>query len=258
MHGPGALLELQLPVFDFQLPGLVLLFFRDARARSAAAGASTAGPDRLPGLTASEAIRDSRVLRIGFANIVLTLVGSGIAVHLVPILSSTGVGRNTALAIAATAGITGIAGKLITGWLLDRMQGNLVPFLSFAVAPLGYVILLNSGGVPELLTCAVLLMGYSSGAGFQVTTYLVSRYAGLRNFGKVFGTIGSAMMLGTSIGPLFAGFLFDATGNYTLLLTIGIPAALICASCFVGLGPYPVFAPQDPDPADVSPATTAL
>ena len=28
VHGPGALLELQLPVFDFQLPGLVLLFLQ--------------------------------------------------------------------------------------------------------------------------------------------------------------------------------------------------------------------------------------
>lgn len=28
VHGPGALLELQLPVFDLQLPGLVLLFLQ--------------------------------------------------------------------------------------------------------------------------------------------------------------------------------------------------------------------------------------
>ncbi len=218
---------------------LVLLFFRDARARRDQSGDAASAAPILAGLTFSEALRDSRVVRIGLANVLLTLVGSGIAVHLVPILSSTGVDRAAALGIAATAGITGIAGKLITGWLLDRVQGNIVPFLSFALAPVGYVLLLYSGGSVPLLVSAVLFMGYSSGAGLQTTTYLISRYAGLRNFGKIFGTIGSLMMLGTSIGPLFAGYMFDVSGNYTLLLSIGIPAALTCALSFVGLGPYP-------------------
>ena len=58
------------------------------------------------------------------------------------------------------------------------------------------------------------------------------------------------MMLGTSIGPVFAGGMYDITGNYTLLLTIGIPAALICSLCFVGLGPYPTFGPVQAGESD--------
>ena len=92
-----------------------------------------------------------------------------------------------------------------------------------------------------MLTVAVLIMGYCSGAGLQTTTYLTSRYAGLKSFGTIFGMIGSAMMLGTSIGPLLAGFLYDAAGSYWLLLALGIPAVLTCALSFVGLGAYPVF-----------------
>ena len=132
----------------------------------------------------------------------------------------------------------------MAGWLMDRMQGSLVPFSGFALASAGYAMLLFAVGSKPMLTTAVVLMGFSGGTGLQITTYLISRYAGLRNFGKVFGTIGSAMMLGTSIGPVFAGRMYDIAGNYTLLLTLAIPAALICALCFVGLGPYPVFANQ--------------
>ncbi len=237
---------------------LVLLFFHDARERGKRDGSAPVASSMLPGLTMPEAVRDSRVLRIGLANIVLSLVGSGIAVHLVPILSAAGLSRGDAVAVAATGGIAGIAGKLATGWILDRLQGSIVPFLSFALASAGYTLLLYTSGSKLMLTAAVMLLGYSGGAGLQITTYLISRYAGLRNFGKVFGTIGSAMMLGTSIGPVFAGYMYDITGNYTLLLTIGIPAALFCALCFVGLGAYPTFAASDPDPVDFAPATTVL
>lgn len=237
---------------------LVLLFFHDAREHGKRGGGTPVASADLPGLSVAEAIRDSRVVRIAAANVVLSLVGSGIAVHLVPILTGTGLARGDAVAIAATGGIAGIAGKLGTGWILDRVQGNIVPFCGFALAAIGYTMLLYTSGSKLMLTSAVMLMGFSGGAGLQITTYLISRYAGLRNFGKVFGTIGSAMMLGTSIGPVFAGRMFDISGNYTLLLTIGIPAALICAFCFVGLGPYPAFAAGDPDPSAITPATTAL
>lgn len=231
---------------------LVLLFFYDARATGKRSGAVQVASAALPGLTAAQAMRDSRILRIGFANVVLTMVGSGIAVHLVPILTSAGAARGEAVAIAATGGIAGIFGKLGCGWILDRVQGNLIPFLGFALGGIGNAMLLYTNGSAMSLTAAVMLMSFSGGAGLQITTYLISRYAGLRNFGKVFGTIGSAMMLGTSIGPVFAGRMYDMTGNYSLLLTIGIPAALIASLCFVGLGPYPEFrigAVNDIDPA---------
>ena len=220
---------------------LVLLFFRDAREHGRRSGIAAVSSADLPGLSVAEAIRDSRVLRIGVANIFLSLVGSGIAVHLVPILSGAGLSRGDAVALAALGGLAGIGGKLVAGWLMDRMQGSLVPFSGFALASAGYAMLLFAVGSKPMLTTAVVLMGFSGGTGLQITTYLISRYAGLRNFGKVFGTIGSAMMLGTSIGPVFAGRMYDIAGNYTLLLTLAIPAALICALCFVGLGPYPEF-----------------
>lgn len=222
---------------------LVLLFFHDAREQQRRAGQSQAAATSLPGLTLAQAARDSRIIRIGVANLLLTAVGSGLAVHLVPILGWTGLARGEAVAIAAMAGITGIAGKLVTGWLLDRVQGSIVPFATYVISASGYFTLLQSDGSRGLAMLAVLLLGYSSGAGLQVTTYLVTRYAGLRNFGKVFGTISSLMMLGTSIGPVFAGFMYDATSSYQLLLTIAIPAILLCGLCFIGLGPYPRFDP---------------
>lgn len=236
---------------------LIVLFFFDARELGKRAGvsstASAAGAlssNALPGLTAREGFRDSRILRIAAANLLMSLVGAGISVHLVPLISETGISRSTAVEIAATAGVAGLVGKFLTGWLLDRYQGSIIPFFSFAIAALGHFLLLNLLDSAVALTLGAMVLGYASGAGLQVTTYLISRYAGLRNFGIIFGTISSMMMAGTALGPTISGYVHDVSGSYTPMLMAAIPTMLVCAFLFVGLGPYPEFRARPPDPED--------
>ena len=228
---------------------LVALLFYDAHAlgqrKTNAAGEVT----RLPGLTIGEACRNSRVIRIAVANLLMSFVGAGITVHLVPLIAQTGVARTQAAEIAAFAGVGGIVGKFLSGWLLDRVQGSLVPFSSFAIGALGYFLLLDLFDTPLALLLGTLCLGYASGAGLQVSTYLITRYAGLRNFGVIFGTIASSMMLGSSFGPLIAGAIHDATGSYAALLWTAMPVMLVCSLMFVGLGPYPVFARPEEEAA---------
>lgn len=229
---------------------LVSLFFFDARAlaargRKSVTQAASAKPPptaiALTGLSAREALRDSRIVRMAVANLLMASVGGGVTAHLVPLIAETGLTRDTAVQMAATAGIAGLVGKFLTGWLVDRYRGNIVPFFSFAIAALGHVLLLDTLGTPIALTAGAMILGYASGAGLQVTTYLVSRYAGLKNFGIIFGSISSMMLAGTAIGPLVAGAVHDAWGNYAPLLMVAAPTMLLCALLFVGLGEYPDF-----------------
>lgn len=229
---------------------MVALFFFDARdgARRAAAGGTATSPTASPsqaitlgGLTPRQALRDSRILRIALANIIISTLGSGVSLHMVPILSQTGLDRASAAGIAATAGLAGIAGKIITGWLLDRVQGNVVPVSSFALAAVGHALLLNTLGSIPALTFGVMVLGYTSGAGLQVTTYLITRYGGMRHYGKIYGTIGSMLMLGTSLGPWIAGLIHDMTGSYQLLIMLAIPSMVMASTLFMGLGAYPDF-----------------
>jgi MFS family permease len=220
---------------------LVLFFFFDAHDEKKRRDVVSRPVASLAGLTVSEALRSSPILRIALSNLIMSAVGTGVTVHLVPILSGTGISRSAAAGMAATAGIAGIVGKLLTGWLLDRFQGSIIPFVSFALQALGYWLLLNKLGSPAALTLGVIVLGYTAGAGLQVTTYLCSRYAGMRSFGKVYATIGSMLMLGASIGPWIAGSVFDHTGGYDVLLWVAIPTVLIGAALFIGLGPYPIF-----------------
>jgi MFS family permease len=225
----------------------VFFLFFDAHALGRRRAAMPGEHPRLPGLTIRQACRDARVIRMALANLLMSFTGAGITVHLVPLICEAGVEKGQAVEIAAAAGIAGIVGKFLSGWLLDRIQGSLVPFSSFAIGALGYFLLIDLGHTRAELLIGTLCLGYSSGAGLQVSTYLISRYAGLRNFGVIFGTIASSMMLGSSFGPLIAGRIHDVTGSYAALLWTAMPVMLVCSFLFIGLGPYPKFANTEED-----------
>jgi predicted MFS family arabinose efflux permease len=220
---------------------LVLAFFFDARENGRRDRPAVTRVANLGGLTLSEAFRDRRILRIAAAEVFVSAMASGVMIHMVPVLSDAGLARASAIEIAALAGVSGLVGKLLVGWLLDRVQGSWIPCLSFALQALGYFLLLNTFDSIILLSLGVSIMGFTVGACLQVTTYLITRYAGLQNYGKIFGFIISMMMIGASIGPLLAGYVFDTVGTYAPLLTLAIPVVLVSSLLFLGLGAYPIF-----------------
>jgi MFS family permease len=235
----------------------VFFLFFDAHALGRRKAAAPGVAMRLPGLTIAQACRDSRVIRIAVANLLMSFTGSGVTVHLVPLIAEAGVTTGKAVQIAATAGIAGIVGKFLSGYLLDRIRGSLVPVGSFAVGALGYFLLLDLGGTRGELLAGTLCLGFVSGAGLQVSTYLISRYAGLRNFGVIFGTIASAMMLGSAFGPAIAGRIHDVTGSYAGLLWAAIPVMSLCALLFAALGPYRDFTAAPEEDGEDDPAAQA-
>lgn len=228
---------------------MVLIFFHDHRklgkAKKPAEGTAAVAAPRLGGLSVRQAFRTLRLYRIAIAIFLQSLMGAAVIVHLVPMLTADGLSRAEAAGMAAIMGVGSMAGKIATGWMIDRFAGSLIPFLCYSGPALGYLLLLKSSGSALLLSAAVLVLGYCSGAALQLATYLTTRYAGMRNFGTIFGFISAFLALSAGIGPPLAGAVFDATGEYTLLMIVGIPVALVAGLLVFGLGPYPEFKPDD-------------
>jgi MFS family permease len=61
----------------------------------------------------------------------------------------------------------------------------------------------------------------------------------MKNFGAIFGTMASLIALGSGLGPLLGGFVFDRFGNYDPYLWIGIFGTLLSAFLIFGLPGYP-------------------
>jgi MFS family permease len=92
------------------------------------------------------------------------------------------------------------------------------------------------GGWPII---ASLLVGLCSGAEGDALAILISRYFGLRIYGKLYGNIFAATMIGISAAPYLLGMAYEYFGGYrqSLLAAAGLLAA--CAILTVLLGPFP-------------------
>jgi MFS family permease len=229
---------------------LLVPFFFDAHDHEREIAASAQGSSVRPvlaGLTLAEGIRNPAILRIAAALFIMSALGLAITVHKVPILTETGLSRASAAQIAASAGIAGIAGKLLTGWLMDRWQSRWIGGVCLALPALVCLLLLDAIRTPTLVVVAMVVFGYSAGAYLQVCAYLTTRYGGLRHFGKIFGIMVGLMALATGVGPIVAGVVYDHFGSYGPLLLGGIPMGILSGWLVGGLGPYPTWeAPNEP------------
>ncbi|MGE3690143.1 MAG: MFS transporter [Novosphingobium sp.] len=226
---------------------LLFLFFHEPQAAAAPAqSGETAAPQSrnaaLPGYSFGEAMRTQQVLRVIGAVAASSIVGVGVTLHLVPILGEAGMARGDAAWLMVLFGLCMIAGKLVNGVLLDRIQGNVIPFVSFALPAVGMGLLLAQTHSTLVAALAVAIMGYAAGATTQISAYLITRYGGLKSFGALLGINSSVIGLAMGFGTWFAGKVFDVTGSYQLVLSIAIPLAVFAGLLVVGLGAYPDFA----------------
>jgi predicted MFS family arabinose efflux permease len=218
---------------------------RKARAEAPQAGAKPSSGKGLlsdaPGLSISEAWRSVALWRIAISTFVIMIVTIALVVHQIPILVEIGVDRTTAAYYAGMAGLAGVAGKLVTGWLLDRYAARWVGGLTLAATALTFILLLVPGRSTAMIFTAMFINGYAAGTKLQIAGYLTSAYGGMKNFGAIFGTMASLIAAGSGLGPLLAGFIYDTYGNYDVYLWIGIFGTLISAFLIFGLPDYPAW-----------------
>lgn len=82
--------------------------------------------------------------------------------------------------------------------------------------------------------CAALL-GMVLGAEFDVLSYLLRRYFGMRSFGKLYGVIFAVFQFGVGAGAAFLPIMRQASGSYRTGLLSFSAATLVCALLLVML-----------------------
>ena len=168
-----------------------------------------------------------------------SIAQNGAIAHVAALLTDRGVSaRGGALAVSAMGGAS-LAGRLLTGWLLDRFFAARVSFALLAGAALGTFLLAGA----QSLTMGVLaagLIGLGMGGEADVTPYLLSRYFGLRSFSVLYGLTWTFYAIAGAIGPVLMGKAFDATGSYDGLLVRLALATLAVAALMLLLPRYDV------------------
>jgi predicted MFS family arabinose efflux permease len=204
----------------------IWLFFRGARDGGKSAEATPAS-GALEGVDLAEGLRSWAYWRLMFASLLFTFTIIALVVHFVPILTGKGLGKLEAAGIAALIGLASIAGRLGTGFMLDRFRAARVGAVVFLLPAIACLLLILGGGSGAAAMVAALFIGLTLGAEIDVIVYLATRLFGLKNFGSLYGGLLCALSIGTATGPLAASQVFDRYGDYAMFLwaTIGLMAA---------------------------------
>lgn len=125
--------------------------------------------------------------------------------------------ETAALAVSILGGAT-LAGRLFTGWLLDRVFAPYVGIALLVTAAAGtYLLAIAHSAIAGFVAAA--LIGIGMGGEADVTPYLISRYFGLKSFSTLYGVSWTAYEIAGAVGPILMGRAFDLTRSYEALLT---------------------------------------
>lgn len=199
---------------------LVFFLFRGAQdEKKAAATTADAAPAPLPGMSLLDGLKTTIFLRLLIVALLFTFAMIGLNVHFPLIVKGYGFTPLEAAGLASVIGWASIPGRIVTGFMLDRLRASLVGAVAFLLPAIACAILLYGGGSALSIGVAAAFIGFTLGAEVDVLVYLTTRYFGLKNFGGLYGGILAALSVGTAFGPLAASKVFDLWTSYDPFLT---------------------------------------
>ena len=158
-----------------------------------------------------------------------------LAVCYPPLFASKGYTMADAGWFLALAGMTGLVGKSFLAWQGDDVR-HYVKWLAAAMLILqsaGLGLLFTATNVSEMIP-AMCLLGFSGGAFLPMHPYLNSRYFDASIISQVTGAQMPLFLPFGLVGAPLAGYAFDQTGNYDVVL-IAL-AATLCLAALLALG----------------------
>jgi predicted MFS family arabinose efflux permease len=201
----------------------------------------------LPGFTSRNALRQPQFWLLASVFFLVAVAINGTVAHVVPLLTDRGISAAAATAIFGLFGLSTLAGRLLAGYLVDRIFAPYVASVFFLAPIAGFVLLASAAG--PLPAVGVVLFGLGLGTEIDLIAFLVSRYFGQRAFGELYGYFFMVFGFGSSIGRTLAGFIFDLTRSYNAAF-VGAALLLVAAVVLVNrLGTYafPVRREVEPD-----------
>ncbi|MGO9056366.1 MAG: MFS transporter [Candidatus Binataceae bacterium] len=233
-------LVLALPAFIIVIP-LVLMLVRTRPERGdglTVAQAATA----LPGLEVGAAVSGRSFWLMSAAVLCFSLSVSGTNLHAVPYLIGIGYAPARAAVVLSLVLAFGAVGKLLIGWIADKIGARMALSANLFGMALGIGLLTGAGHRLPLIGFVV-IFGLTVGAPLALIPLVTAESLGLKRFGTLYGMVGVFHTAGAAVGPVVAGRIFDLNGSYWPAFELFVVLLLIGSVAILGCAPLPVDEP---------------
>ena len=201
--------------------------------------------------TPVQALRTSAFWVLAASHGISLIVVASVALHEIPLLVDAEISYNTAASVLAFMTFVAMVGRIIGGYIGDRLGRKPILVVCFLLMSAGILVLATAQNVPQALVFAV-LYGLGYGARAPLFTALRGDFFGPKNFATIMGLGQPVMMIGSFSGPVVAGLAYDVQGSYRMVFTI--------YAVFILLGAVLVFfikKPTHPQLAEAVPVAEA-
>ncbi|SEJ96663.1 Major Facilitator Superfamily protein [Sphingobium sp. AP50] len=216
---------------------ILLLWLRECAAPGEAATAEAAVAT--DGLTVRAALRRYRFWASALAAMALGAGTGGLMPNLMPMLTENGLSAGDAARALALLAVSVTIGRLLSGFMLDRIWAPLVAVLLVVPAAIGVLTLTMPGLGLTSAMIAVGIIGLVAGAEFDLIAYITGRYFGQRHFSELYGIQYAVFGLGSGTAPALYGTIRDMTGSYLPALFLSVGLLLGAVALLLTLGRYP-------------------
>lgn len=215
-----------------------LLWFREPRAGERPAGVSDAS-GAIAGMTLAEAARGHRFWAL-FASIsVIALAYGGAHIHMAQIVALHGFSPQTAASVLGVVALGILAGRLLVGFLFDRLWAPGVAFPALLLPAVACWMLMGSTTPLPLVITGAFMLGFAAGAESDVIAFLAAKYFGMAHYGRIYGVLYMPFGIGSAVSPILYGAVRDATGSYDAMLTAAMAMFAIGGALLLTMGRYP-------------------
>ena len=121
--------------------------------------------------------------------------------------------QDASASIASTVLACSIAGRLIMGWLADRIARKHVMLLIYALVAGSIPLLFVAGSSASLYGFAV-IFGLGLGGEYMIVPLIAAELFGVRVLGRLLGVILTADGVAEATAPMLVGHLRDTSGSY--------------------------------------------
>lgn len=140
-------------------------------------------------------------------------------VHIVPHATDLGISAASSAILLSLIGGVGTIARVVMGTIGDKTTNKLVFLISYGLAAVALFWLLAAEEL-WMLYLFVIVFGFGYGGIAVLVSPVTAEHFGLRSIGIILGIILFACAIGETIGPIWAGYVFDVTGSYNLAFLV--------------------------------------
>ncbi len=184
-----------------------------------------------PEITTRDALKSVTFRRLLLAESLRTFLLGSIVLHQIPHLITIGIDEVTAAGILGLMISISIPGRLIFGFLGDIIEKRKLIAATMILQGIGVLIFAFASSIIHVYAF-IIIYGLTYGGCIPLIMAFRGDIFGRKKYAQMSGIMSPFRMIGNVVGPVFAGFLFDVTGNYRIAFIVFTILALMSGISF--------------------------